>query len=214
MRWASNHQILVGSRSREKGIALASRYLEVARKHYGREMSGSVEGRTNQEAASDAEIIVFTIPYQHAVEVAKALRSHIPKNSLVISPIVPMTKVSGSYTYSPYSVYDSSKNSFAFISAAEAISREIPSARVVSGFHTLPAKGLSRLEEEVNVDVLLASDDEEGVTTVSDLTKEIPGLRPLFAGPLAVSYLIESVTPLLLNISKNSKLKEPSVKIV
>ena len=62
--------------------------------------------------------------------------------------------------------------------------------------------------------MLIAGDYEKGVEIVSKLVTDINKLRPLYCGSLQTANLIESITPLLLNVSRNSKLKHPYIKIV
>ncbi|MEM3078040.1 MAG: hypothetical protein QXR38_00890, partial [Nitrososphaerales archaeon] len=61
---------------------------------------------------------------------------------------------------------------------------------------------------------LMASDDVKAVKLVSDLISQIPNLRPIYAGPLEVSRLLEALTPILMNLICHNNIKEPSIKIV
>jgi 8-hydroxy-5-deazaflavin:NADPH oxidoreductase len=47
-----------------------------------------------------------------------------------------------------------------------------------------------------------------------ELIKDIEGLTPFDAGPLEASYMLESITPLLINISARNKLKNSSIRII
>ena len=49
---------------------------------------------------------------------------------------------------------------------------------------------------------------------VIDLTNQIKGLRAFDAGPLAVSSMVEAITPLLINIMVRNKLKDLGVRFV
>jgi predicted dinucleotide-binding enzyme len=69
-------------------------------------------------------------------------------------------------------------------------------------------------EKELKADVLICSDDDEALNTVIGLTQEIKSLRPLKAGPLAVSSMVESLTPMLLNVARRNKIKDAGIKIV
>ncbi len=85
---------------------------------------------------------------------------------------------------------------------------------MVSAFQTIPAQYLNDIGGVLDLDVLVAGDDNASVEKVMALIKEIPGLRPLKVGPLENSKWIESLTPLLLNASILNKLHDPSIKIV
>ena len=214
LRWCLKHNIIIGSRVGEKAIDSAHKYDLEARRHYGSHMSGNIKGMSNDEAVKIAEILVLTIPYQNVLEISKNLKRELPTDSLIISPVVPMIRNSRGFSYSPPHTYNSKLGSGKMVSIAEAISNELPSHIVVSGFHTIPEKLLANLSLEINMDVFLTSDDIEAATKVSKLVKEIPGLRPIYVGQLEVSSLVECMTPLLLNISKNNDIKNPSIKII
>jgi predicted dinucleotide-binding enzyme len=78
----------------------------------------------------------------------------------------------------------------------------------------VPAAYLSNVDSVMNIDVLVAGDDANAIAVVSSLIADISNLRPLRVGALANSALIESLTPLLLNVAILNKLQEPSIRIV
>jgi predicted dinucleotide-binding enzyme len=49
---------------------------------------------------------------------------------------------------------------------------------------------------------------------VAGLVNEVKDLRPLDAGPLSVSSLVESLTPMLLNVARRNKIKDAGIKII
>jgi predicted dinucleotide-binding enzyme len=85
---------------------------------------------------------------------------------------------------------------------------------VVTGLQTVPAAYLNNIDAVLNLDVLLASDNELAITVVSKLIRDIPNLRPLKVGPLDNSMFIESITPLLLNAAILNGLHDPSIRVV
>ena len=87
------------------------------------------------------------------------------------------------------------------------------SSRVVAAYHTIPAARFANLEEELNWDVPMCGDDEEAKGVVAEMTERM-GMRPLDAGPLRNSYLLESLTPLILNIMAKNRLGELGVRFV
>jgi len=192
---AKGHEIFIGSRKEEKAVSKANEY----RKEAG--MMLKINGMLNEDAAKNCEIAVLTIPWEHAIETARMLR-HVLRNKVVISPLVPMSKTKDGFFYS------SEK------SAAEMVAEVIGSKRVVSAFHTIPAARFSSLEERFDWDVPVCGDDEGAKKTVMDLISQIDGLRPLDAGPLSNSKLVESITPLILNIMRYSGVGEIGVKFV
>ena len=91
-------------------------------------------------------------------------------------------------------------------SAAEQAAEMAPDGvRVVSGLHTVSAPVLSDLDQPLDEDVLLASDDRDATRTVAELVGRIPGLRPVDCGRLERARLIEGLTPLLISINSRHK---------
>jgi hypothetical protein len=86
--------------------------------------------------------------------------------------------------------------------------------RIVSAYHTICAAALQAREQVLKADVLICGDDAEAVDIVVGLTGEIKSLRPLKVGPLAASALVESLTPMLLNVARKNKIKEAGITIV
>ncbi len=203
LRLSEKHEVIVGSREKEKAKKLAEEYIEEG-KRYG--FSLKITGATNQEAIDQAETIIITIPYNVLPEFLITLKNY--EGKLVISPVVPMEKTKEGFTYVPYKV-DGRE-----LSAAELISSTLKGAEVVSAFHTVPAVKLADLSQKISYDVLVAADKRESYERASEIISSIEGLKPYYAGRLSVSKYLEMLTPLLLNIAINSKLHAPSLKIV
>ena len=208
LRWIQYHDIIVGSRLKQKADETIVNYNEFLKK-FGKNNKGKLIAATNEEAVKNSDIILLSTPPEYTVEMVKNLKKYIPKDVLIISPVVPMKVESGIFSYK----VDMMQKHGVF-SAAEAISTELPDHKLVAAFHNLPAKELANLDKTLNGDVLIAGDDEKGVEMVAKLVTEINELRPLYCGSLQTANLIESITPLLLNVSRNSKLKHPYIKIV
>ena len=207
LRWAERHEITIGSRFREKAEALAQEYLRVARENYGKDYLGKIRGAENGEAAEKAEVAVLTIPGRHVLSLVSGLRDELD-NKIVISPVVPLGKEEGCFLWDPGVLSHDGH-----LSAAELVQARLPRSRVVSALHTVSAATLADLGRRPEADVLVASDDRPSAGIVSSMVEEIPNLRALYAGPLRVSRMTESVTPLLLNLATYAKARNPSVKI-
>ncbi|MGQ9468815.1 MAG: NADPH-dependent F420 reductase [Nitrososphaerales archaeon] len=215
LRWARFHDIIIGSRDENKAKAFAEDYREIAKKHYRDEMKGSIAGYDNFQAAKVSEVIVFSVPHEDLIKFARSLKPFINSDRIIISPIVPLYKDDKCFKYIPYTINEKLKSSVVNASAAEVISFELGSKRIVSTFHTMPAKKLCNLDLSLDCDALMASDDNEAVKLVSELISQIPNLRPIYVGPLEASRLLEALTPLLMNLKHyNRWIRDPSIKIV
>ena len=207
LRWAERHEITIGSRFREKAEALAQEYVRVARENYGKDYLGKIRGTENGEAAEKAEVAVLTISGRHVLSLISDLRGELD-NKVVISPVVPLGKEEGCFLWDPGVL-----NHNSHLSAAELVQARLPRSRVVSALQTISAATLADLRTIPEADVLVTGDDRASVEIVSSLVEEIPNLRALYAGPLRVSRMTESVTPLLLNLSIYSEARNPSLRI-
>ncbi len=189
------HEVIVGSRREDKATRKAKEYLEEAGK-------GRIYGLVNEEASRKCEVAFFTIPWEHAIETAKLLQEPL-SGRIVVSPLVPVKKVGETYIYAVEN-----------ISAAELIASVLEESAVVSALHTIPARRFANLNEIFDWDVPVCGDDDKAKRVVMNLLGEIDGLRPLDAGPLSASRLIEGMTPLILNIMVRHRLHELGVKFV
>ncbi len=186
------YEVIVGSRSEEKALRLAEEYSKVA----GVEVKGTV----NSEAAKLCDVAFFTIPWEHVFTTAESLREEL-RNKIVVSPLVPMKKENGVFMYVRLPEG----------SAAEKLAKTLDS-KVVATFHSVPAARFADLNEKIDWDLPLCGDDEAKVI-VAEIAEKM-GFRVLDAGPLRNSSLLESVTPLIINIMARNKTGELAIKFV
>lgn len=198
VRWAANHEIIIGSRKAEKAVESAA----AAKEMLGGK--GKIWGTDNGSAIAAGDVAVLCVPYEHLVSVTLDLRAFY-KEQLVISPVVPMSYNGKFFEFNP------PKEGSAALQAKSLLPEGM---RIVSAFHTICAAALQRKEQELETDVFICGDDPEAVSLVSGLGQEIKNLRPLNVGPLAASALVESLTPMLLNVARRNKIRDAGIKIV
>lgn len=187
-------EVLIGSRSAERG--------EEAAQDVRARSGGSVKGATNADAARASDIVVIAVPYSGQADTLTGLRDDIGSR-IVVSTVVPMR-------FSPGKVEMLTLEDG---SAAQEAQRLLPEARVVGAYQNLAAHKLFDLEHALEGDVIVCSDDKEALREVIWLTEQMPGLRGVNGGPLAVSHYIEGITTLLVHINRNYK-AETSIKVV
>jgi NADPH-dependent F420 reductase len=200
LRWAPKHDVVIGSRSAEKAeeaaISCEARLLNEG-------ITCELNGEENAQALKRSDVVVIALQYQFAIPTAVAIKDDLEGNAIVVSPVVPMTK-DGFLRYVPADKYGS---------AAVEIQSILSNNEVVSAFHTTPAARLIDLKDKLNLDVLVCG-SEKPKETVMELIKDIEGLTPFDAGPLEASYMVESITPLLINISVRNRIKNSSIRII
>jgi 8-hydroxy-5-deazaflavin:NADPH oxidoreductase len=206
LRWSQKHDIVVGSREAAKAQEAAANYSKAAREAYGSAMTGSISGDENFALAKEADVLILSIPYEFISDTCAKMSGQIRSDCIVISPIVPMTRTDAGFVYIP--IEQSKKN------AGELVADGLgPRSRVVSAFHTISEVKLKNIGQGLDADAFICGDDQEIVGKVSALVSEISGLRPVYLGPLSLSYQAEILTPMLLNAAKRNKMKHPGVKL-
>jgi NADPH-dependent F420 reductase len=194
VRLAKAYDVTIGSRDLARAAEAAAKASAVA--------SARVGAKTNVEAAGGCDIAILAVPDLPSADLLSSLAQSL-EGKLVISPIVPMVVKDGVFSLS-----------LSGDSAAERVAKGLPKARVAGAFHTVPATRLQRLDEELAYDVPVTADSREVYEQAARVVSSVGRLRPLYAGPLTVSRMVEAITPLLLNVSKLNKLRSPSIKLV
>jgi NADPH-dependent F420 reductase len=198
MRLSPLYDVIIGSRDTEKAKAVCKCTLEMCEKRG--EMPCTVVGASNQDAVSCADVVILAIPFKHLVSTIETLDCF--EDKIVISPVNPMEK--GIF--------------FAFVpptegSAALLIQKLLPkSTRVCSAFNTIAANKWRALDEELSYSVPVCSDDADAKRQVMDIVNKVSKLQAFDAGPLAVSCMVESLTPLLLNIARYNKMRDVGIQ--
>ena len=202
LRWSkAGHEIYIGSRSDEKAKGIAAEYIEKL-KALG--VEPRIHGMPNADAAKQAEVIIISIPPEHAASTVSQIRDSFT-NQIVVTPVVSMKREGKTFLYNPPQQG----------SSALEIKQALPeTARLVSAFHNLPAKELSEIDKHLDYDVVICGDDDGAKEVVKKLTEDMPNLRVLDAGALEASAMIESMTPLIVNLNMRYKPRHFSVKFV
>ncbi len=201
LRWAAKHDILLCSREIDKAVKTAEEYTSTLL-NKGLLCCG-IKGCKNENAIGDADVVVLSVPYVGVVPLLKSLKPFF-KDQIVISLVVPMKK-------NKWFEYTPPKQGSAALEIQEILPKSV---KVISAYHNISAKKLANLDLNLDYDVVVCGDDEEAKKTVMELTKEIKNLHPLDGGGLASSYMIESLTPFLINLALRNGLSDLGVKFV
>jgi NADPH-dependent F420 reductase len=199
-RWSKNHRVMIGSRDEGKAKHLADQFnAELA----PFSTPNRIVGASNPEAVKFAEIVVLALRFHHLIPFLSETKS-LFESKMVLSPVVPLVKKECFQYPAPLEG-----------SAALAIQGILPSStKVVAGLHTIPAAELRNLHHKLEGDVVYCGDEGESKKIVKGLIQEIEALRPLDAGPLEISKMIEPIVPLLLNIKLFDLKKDLTIKFI
>lgn len=195
LRWAHRgHKVIIGGRSAERA--------QEAAEAMNATLGGSaVSGMANADAAAAAEIVVLAVPYaaqQLTVDDVKAGLA----GKILIDVTVPLVPPKVSRVQLPGGG-----------SAVEAVQKKLGDAvRVVSAFQNISAHHLTKLDEEIECDVLVCADDTAAADIVVALAEEI-GLRAWNAGVLANSVVAEGLTSVLIALNRRYKVPGSGIRI-
>jgi NADPH-dependent F420 reductase len=196
MRLAPHYDVVVGSREKNKAEASCLKGNETLKE---RGFECFLTGVSNQAAIDDADIVILAIPFTHLVGTLQTL--HGFEDKIVISPVNPMEK----------------QDFFVFVpppegSAALLVKKMLPEkARICSAFNTIAANRWKALDEELAYSVPVCGDDSAAKQKVMSIVNSISKLQAFDAGPLAVSVMVESLTPLLLNIARYNRMRDVGI---
>ncbi|MCP1662334.1 MAG: NADPH-dependent F420 reductase [Methanocalculus sp. MSAO_Arc1] len=196
LRLSHIHEVILGSRDEAKACTASDCTIDTLR---SRGVHAQCRGVSNQEAVDAGDVIVLALPFAHVESTLAGLSGF--EDKIVVSPVNPIAR-SDHFSYDPP----------AEGSAAVFIKNRLPkSATVVSAFNNIAAHKWKELDALLDYSVAVCSDDADAKAIVMDLIWDIRSLTPLDAGPLSVSSIVESITPLVLNIAKNNQMRDVGV---
>ncbi len=206
LRWSQNHDVVVGSRDASRAADSAAEYTNLAKEAFG-EIKGTISGSDNLTVAKESDVLILSIPYENIDSTCSGILPEIKDSCVVVSPIVPMTKTDVGFEC--VAIKENKPFSYQLVS-----NHMKNKSKLVSAFHVISEKKLVNAAMELDYDIFVCGDDDESVQVVNGLINEIKGLRPIYLGPVELSYFAEMSTPLLLNAMIKNKIKNPGIKII
>ncbi len=195
LRWAHHgHRVVLGSRSAERAQQAADAMNAILG-------GNAVSGADNCAAAAAADIVVLAVPYAAQQPTVEEVRDGL-SGKILIDVTVPLVPPRVSRVQLPNGG-----------SAVEAVQTLLGAeVRVVSAFQNISAHHLTRLDDEIEWDVLVCADDPVAADTVVALAEEI-GLRAWNAGVLANSVVAEGLTSVLIALNRRYKVPGSGIRI-
>ena len=207
LRWCFRHDVVIGSRDAQRAKEAADKYKATAQESYGNSMTGSITGQDNFSLAQSSDVLILSIPYENTVDTCNMVAKEVSSNCVIVSPIVPMARTDSGFIYVPIEQKQKPE--------AEIVGEILaPRSRVVSAFHSISEVKLRSIRQSLDADTFICGDDPNHVAMIENLVSEINGLRPIYLGPLSLSYQAEILTPMILNAAKRNKMKNPGIKLV
>lgn len=193
-RWSrAGYKILIGSRSLEKGQNAAAELLKEF-------PDLNVSGHENLDAASQADIVVLTVPFEHQVSTLETVKPGLA-GKILIDVTVPLVPPKVGTVQLPETG-----------SAAEQAQSVVgDDVQVVSAFQNVGAQHL-REDHAIQCDVLVSGNKRAARDTVMELV-EAAGLKGWHAGPLANAAAAEALTSILITINRHHKIDGAGIMI-
>ncbi len=198
LRWAQAGQtVLIGSREEKKAQDAAASVKAAV-------PGADVAGSENAQAAAQASVVVLAVPFSAQASIIKSIKPAL-KDAIVVDASVPLAAAVGGKPTRLLGVWEGS--------AAQAARDLLPGITVLSAFHSVSAEVLQDLSAKPDCDVLICGDDAAAKERLSALVKLIPGLRPLDAGPLEMSRVVEGITALLIALNRRYKVHHSGIRV-
>jgi NADPH-dependent F420 reductase len=207
LRWAqAGMSVIIGSRDQTKAIETAERIEQTLKLHASiRSQEGLVSGAENAQTAAQSSVLVVAVPISAQANILKSIRASL-KGAIVVDATVPLAAALGGKPTRMLQLWQG---------CAAAQAREILPATtpLVAAFHNVSAGVLQDLSLKPDCDILVCGDDDVAKQTVFPLIKLIPGLRPVDAGPLEVSRIVEGITALLISLNRRHRVPHSGIRI-
>jgi len=186
-RWAKGGaKVVIGSRDAGRAQEAADRIAA--------ETGGDVTGMTNEDAAGAADVVFLTVPFRNQSEYMTNLKESLSSEQILVDCSVPLAAAISGKATRTIGVWQGSAAQQAQEMAPEGVT-------VVSALHTVSAPGLADLDHQLGEDVPICGDRKADKAKVAELIARIDGLRPVNAGALETSRIVEQLTPLLISIN-------------
>jgi 8-hydroxy-5-deazaflavin:NADPH oxidoreductase len=187
-RWAkAGHRVIIGSRSEERANEAASK------------VEGA-EGMENLAAATAAEIVAITVPYENQLRTLEAVKSALA-GKILIDATVPLMPPRVGTVQLP-------EGGSAAVNAQKMLGEDVT---VVSAFQNVAADKMQS-GEDLECDVLVAGDKLAAREIVVGLVGDA-GMRGWHAGPLANSAAAEALTSVIIQINRRYKIAGAGIRI-
>jgi len=193
-QWSrSGYQILIGSRTLEKGQAAAQALLDEF-------PDLNVTGHENLEAASRADLVVLTVPFEHQLSTLETVKPGLT-GKVLVDVTVPLVPPKVGTVQLP-------EAGSAAVQAQNFLGEEV---NVVSAFQNVGAMHLQE-DHAIACDVLVTGNKRGARDEVIRLVEAV-GLKGWHAGPLANAVAAEAMTSILITINRHHGIEGAGIVI-
>ncbi len=188
-------RVLIGSRDAMKAQNTAN----IINTKFG---SKNVEGYSNRDAATKADVVLLSIPYDGMKPILEDLK----------------TAVQGKIVINIASSLDPERKSRAKLNPKGSITAEVQEffgegTKVVAAFQNISPEQLEKFDSKIETDVLVCGGDKEAREAVVAMIRKT-GIEAFDAGVLANAVVVETMTAVLIYINIKYKMKGAGISLV
>jgi coenzyme F420-0:L-glutamate ligase/NADPH-dependent F420 reductase len=195
LRWARvGYPVIIGSRDGSKASAAADRINSALR-------SDRASGADLLAAATQANIVVLTVPHAAQIGTLEAVRGALD-GKILVDVTVPLVPPKVTRVQLP-------DGGSAVVKAQELLGKNV---KVVSAFQNISHDVLTALDRPIDCDVIVCGDDKEARETVVCLARDA-GMRAWHGGVLANSAAAEALTSVLIFLNGRHKVHGAGIRI-
>ena len=181
--WArAGHEVVFSYARREQKL-----------KTLAREAKGNARAGTPREAAQDADAVLLAVHWSRVDDLLK--QAGDLSNKVIVTCSLPMNSDDTGLVIAHTS------------SGAEALAKQVPEARVVSAFGTVPSEVLfgvfAARHKKARPSLVYCGDDAKSKKTAARLIRDV-GFDPVDAGPLRIARYTEPFTLLIAQLAYES----------
>jgi NADPH-dependent F420 reductase len=188
MRFAkAGRPVVIGSRQLDRAETAAKEVVAAV-------PDANVLGCENPQACPRARVVILSVPFEHTAATLKSIRETLVSDQIVVSMGVPLATSVGGRPDQMIDVWQGS--------CAEMVASLLPAGvQVASAFQNVPAHRLRELDQPVECDVVV-SGAKRAREDVMALCGLVPGIRAVDGGPLDNARIVESMSALLIGMSR------------
>ena len=182
------YEVVLGSRSKYRSMEVVDALIE---RWPQRELAISP---SDNIGAAKCDFVVIATPWDAAAITARSVADHT-RGKVVVTMSNALASVDDEFVplIPPRG------------SVAASVQSSLPDSKVAATLQHVPAQELGDLEQPLDSDILICSDDQEATNLVAEIVGKIPGARALDCGNLSNATAIEAFTAVLLQLNTRYK---------
>ena len=178
------YEVVLGSRSKYRSMEVVDALIE---RWPERELDVLP---SDNIGAAECEFVVIATPWDAAAITARSVKDQV-RGKVVVTMSNALARVDDEFVplIPPRG------------SVAASVQSSLPDSKVAATLQHVPAQELGNLDQPLDSDILICSDDQEATELVVEIVGKIPGARALDCGNLSNATAIEAFTAVLLQLN-------------